>query len=100
VKAYLVINDSLVRERNKEANKKSKGRNWPISPVQMLELVREKGTPQQQDVVLKFLNGEAGKDFGVHILWDEEGCPVVPCPETIGAGGCGMCRAKQGKGKK
>ncbi|KAH0284991.1 hypothetical protein M436DRAFT_84610 [Aureobasidium namibiae CBS 147.97] len=100
VKAYLVIHDALVRERNKTANKKSKGRNWPISPEQMLKLVRARDTPQQQDVVLKFLNGEAGKDFGVHILWEEDGCPVVPCPETVGAGGCGMCRAKQGKGKK
>jgi hypothetical protein len=100
VKAYLVAHNALVRERNKQANKKSKGRNWPISPVQMLGLVRERDTPQQQDVVLKFLNGEAGKDFGVHILWDEEGCPVVPCPGAVGAGGCGMCRTKQGKGKK
>jgi hypothetical protein len=101
VKAYLVAHDALVLERNKAASKKSKGRNWPISPQQMLELVRERDTPQQQDVVLKFLNGEAGKDFGVHILWEEEGCPVVPCPATVGVdGGCGMCRAKQGKGKK
>lgn len=100
VKAYLVIHDTLVRERNKTVNKKSKGRNWPISPKQMLELVRARDTPQQQDVVLKFLNGEAGKDFGVHILWEEDGCPVVPCSETVGMGACGMCRIKPGKGKK
>ena len=99
VKAYLVSNDPLVRERNK-ANKKSKGRNWPISPMQMLKLVRARDNPQQQDVVLKFINGETGKDFGVHILWDEEGCPVVTCSEHVGMGACGMCRTTQGKGKK
>ncbi|CAD0101381.1 unnamed protein product [Aureobasidium mustum] len=100
VKAYLVSNDPLVRERLKQLNKKSKGRNYALAPTQMYELVRNRDTPEQQEVVLKFLNGEAGKEFGVHILWEEKGCPVIPCQETLGIEGCGMCRAKQGKGKK
>lgn len=100
VKAYLVSNDPLVRERNKQLNKKSKGRNYAIAPTQMYQLVRHRDTPEQQEVVLKFLNGEAGKDFGIHILWEEKGCPVIACPATLGVEGCTMCRAKQGKEKK
>ncbi|KAI4722799.1 hypothetical protein E4T48_00868 [Aureobasidium sp. EXF-10727] len=102
VKAWLVIHDPLVRERNKPLNgkPKNKGRNCPISPTQMLTLVRNRDSAPDQEVVLKFLNGEAGRDFRVHILWEEEGCPVVPCPCTVGASSCGMCRPIQGKGKK
>ncbi|KAG9527511.1 hypothetical protein KCU93_g5141, partial [Aureobasidium melanogenum] len=102
VKAYLVLNDALVRERSKTTNgkAKSRGRNWPVSPTQFLTLVRSQDSLEQQEKVLSFMNGESGRDFGVHILWDKEGCPVIPCSMSIGAGPCDMCRSKQGKKEK
>lgn len=102
VKAYLVLNDALVRERSKTVTgkAKSRGRNYPVSPMQFLTMVRSQGSLEQQEKVLSFMNGESGRDFGIHILWDKEGCPVVPCSMAIGAGACTMCRSKQGKKEK
>ncbi|THW22656.1 hypothetical protein D6C85_08564 [Aureobasidium pullulans] len=101
VKAWLVANSALVKEVNLSQNKKNRGRNIPISPAQLLKLCTDRDTPSQQDTVLKFLNGEAGKDLGVHILWHEKGCPVVRCLGGVGQeGGCTMCRVKPGHKKK
>lgn len=102
LKPWCVEHSPIAKERNRLCNKKSKGRNHPVSPTEMLLRVRGRvtDTVQRQDQILDFLNKEAGKDLDVHILWDVDGCPIVPCVGRAGLeGGCTMCRTKTNKKK-
>ncbi|KAI5194114.1 hypothetical protein E4T39_08784 [Aureobasidium subglaciale] len=101
LKAWMAANDPLVREPNRAQGKCNRGRNKAVGPVRYYELIRSKDTVQQQEIVLRFLNQEAGKEFGAHVLWEVEGCPVVACRGGAGqAEGCGMCRSGKAGSKK
>jgi hypothetical protein len=91
--AWLAANDPLVRAYLLAINKTPRGRNVHISPVEMLVFVRARGSVEQSNEMLAWLNKETGKNYSVHIMWEEEGCPVVRCIGGAGQpGGCQMCR--------
>jgi hypothetical protein len=92
LRAWLVLYDILFKALMSDLGKHPKARNEPISPVMMLRFARARGSPELCKETLEFLNKEIGKD-GLHILWEEPGCPTVLCVGGAGQpGGCKMCR--------